>query len=82
MINTENVQPSSIIQTEPITFGNTNVRTDTYMYVITIRKIKEVINVKENKEEYMESFGGRKEKRMMLQLYYNLKFKKNKKIMT
>lgn len=66
MINTENIQPSGIIQTEHITFGNTNEHTDTYMHVITIRKIKEAVNVKENKEEYRESFGGKKGKRMML----------------
>lgn len=66
IINTENIQPSGIIQTEHITFGNTNEHTDTYRHVITIRKIKEAVNVKENKEEYRESFGGKKGKRMML----------------
>lgn len=30
--------------------------------------------MKQNKKEYRESFGGRKGKRMMLQLYYNLNF--------
>lgn len=38
-----------------------------YIYSITINE-KETINLKESKEEFLEEFGGRKEKEEMLQL--------------
>ena len=37
------------------------------VYSITINE-KETINLKESKEEFLEEFGGRKEKEEMLQL--------------
>ena len=31
------------------------------------------MNLKDNKKTYLGEFGGRKEKRKMMQLYYNFK---------
>lgn len=46
------------------------------MYVMTINE-KETVNLKERKSSYMEDFRGEKGTVEMMQLFYNLKNKKN-----
>ena len=50
-----------------VIFRNICVCVCVCVYSITINE-KETINLKESKEEFLEEFGGRKEKEEMLQL--------------
>lgn len=50
-----------------------SISTDTYNSVIAIDEQK-ALNLKENRTRYRGGFGGKKGKRRMLQLKYNLKY--------
>lgn len=50
-VSPENIHMSNTIQTEPVILRNIYVCTYTYMYAITVSE-KEVVNLKEIKEEY------------------------------
>lgn len=64
----------STIWSEMVIFSNISVYS--YIQAITISGKKEAVNLKENREGYEMGFGGRKEKKEILQLYFKEQTKK------
>lgn len=60
MINPKDKHTSIIIQAEKVIFRNIHIVLNIYIYVISF--LKEAINIKDYKEEYMGGYGERNKK--------------------
>lgn len=65
------MRTKKIIQIPQVICGT--ISTDTYISVIAVDEQK-ALNLKEKRARYRGGFGGKKRKRRMLQLKYNLKY--------